>query len=324
MVRPIRGSLTYLAVLTAVLQPGRARAAEPKPAVSFTQQRGRAMIAIDGRPVATYVYEDKKILRPYFAHVRTLGGIQVTRNHPPVAGKDPKDHATMHPGIWLAFGDLSGADFWRNKARVEHERFAARPTGGAGTGSFTVVNRYVSNGKLICRETCTHKVVVIRDGWLLICDSTFRSDEGDFTFADQEEMGLGVRVTTPITEKNGGVILNSDGRKTARGTWGRPADWCDYSGIVGPRRIGMTVMGAPDNFRRSWFNSRDYGLVVANPFGRKAMRKGDKSEIAVRKGRRFRIRFGVFVHGSDRRTAVDLKAAYAAFVKALDTGRRGE
>ena len=32
--------------------------------------------------------------------------------------QDLDDHPTMHPGLWLAFGDINGADFWRNKGRV--------------------------------------------------------------------------------------------------------------------------------------------------------------------------------------------------------------
>ena len=63
----------------------------------------KAVVTVSGKPVATYIHADKKIKRPYFAHVKTRSGIQVTRNHPPIVGKDRKDHDTMHPGIWMAF-----------------------------------------------------------------------------------------------------------------------------------------------------------------------------------------------------------------------------
>ncbi|MEQ8788421.1 MAG: hypothetical protein RIC55_19075 [Pirellulaceae bacterium] len=62
------------------------------------------------------------------------------RNRPPVKGKDLDDAPTMHPGLWLAFGDIDCADFWRNNARVRHVRYAEEPQGGAGCGSFTVQN----------------------------------------------------------------------------------------------------------------------------------------------------------------------------------------
>ena len=95
---------------------------------AFTEQPDRLVITHATRPVAHFVFKDEQILRPHFAHVHTPDGTQVTRTHPPVAGKDAVDHATMHPGLWLAFGDVSGNDFWRNKATVRHERFTGAPT----------------------------------------------------------------------------------------------------------------------------------------------------------------------------------------------------
>jgi hypothetical protein len=107
------------------------------------QKPDRVIITDVGRPVATYVFRDDKIWRPYFANVRAPGGIQVTRNHPPVPNVDATDHDTMHPGVWLAFGDLSGQDFWRNKARVVHSRFVEPPAVRHGRVTFTAENNSV-------------------------------------------------------------------------------------------------------------------------------------------------------------------------------------
>lgn len=287
------------------------------PPVAFSQESGKVAVAIGGRPIATYVYRDNKIPRPYFAHVRAPGGVQVTRTHPPVEGKDPTDHATYHPGIWMAFGDIAGSDYWRNKAAVVHEEFAATPTGGPAKGTFAVHNSYRAEdeaAKVICSEVCRYTFLVRLSGYLLIWDSTFSSDGSAFTFGDQEEMGLGVRVATPITEKNGGLITNGNGLKTARKAWGESADWCDYSGAIGDKRVGITLMCDPANFRPSWFHARDYGLLLANPFGRKAFRKGETSEIVVKPGEKFRLRYGVLLHASPSDEKPDLKAAYADFL----------
>ena len=40
--------------------------------------------------------------------------------------------------LWLAFGDLSGADFWRNKAQVRPVGFVEEPTSDDQGESFTV------------------------------------------------------------------------------------------------------------------------------------------------------------------------------------------
>ena len=154
-------------------------------------------------------------------------------------------------------------------------------------------------------------------GYLLIWDATYHSDDRDFVFGDQEEMGLGVRMATALTEKNGGLIRNSDGAESAAATWGRTAAWSDYSGIVGGHRVGILLMPDPGNFRPSWFHNRDYGLMAANPFGRQAFTKGEASAVVVKRGEPFRLRFGLLIHASTADQNVDLEAEYAHFRHAL-------
>ena len=81
-------------------------------------------------------------------------------------------------------------------------------------------------------------------------------------------------------------------------------------------------MPAPANFRRSWFHNRDYGLMVANPFGRKAMEQGDTSRMEVKRGERLRLNFGVLLHSTPPGKDVALSAAYRDYV--AQTGMRRE
>ena len=110
-------------------------AAQP---VAFKAGTADLQITIAGKPFASYIFEDAKIRRPFFANVKAPNGIQVTRNHPP-KDKDATDHDTMHPGIWLGFGDLGGSDFWRNRGIVKHIKFIDEPKGGDRGGAFTVL-----------------------------------------------------------------------------------------------------------------------------------------------------------------------------------------
>ncbi|HOW71050.1 MAG TPA: PmoA family protein [Phycisphaerae bacterium] len=294
--------------------------ASSPPVVSFQEQSGRIDILADGKPVATYRYADPQIPRPYFAHVRTIGGIQVTRNHPPVADVDATDHDELHPGIWMAFGDLGGSDFWRNKARVVHDGFEQKPAGGRGRGSFAVRNRYLTagdNGGTLCRETVRYGVVVRPCGYLLLWDSTFTSDK-EFWFGDQEEMGLGLRVATLITVKSGGIMLDAKGRRNEAQIWGQPADWCDYSGVIDGHRVGLTVMCDPANFQPSRYHARDYGFVAANPFGRKCFKAGEESKVVVKPGESLRLRYGVLVHESPESNTLDPASEFKLFCTLLE------
>lgn len=299
-----------------------------RPEVDMQLMPGKVEIKIAGRPFATYFFEDDDPPRPYFAHVKSPSGIQATRNFPPIEGKDPSDHATWHPGVWLTFGDISGNDYWRAKAKTEHEMFLEKPEGGKGMGTFTVSNYYLDEDQetRLVHEICRYKIVAYEDCYMIIYDSTFSSDKTDFYFGDQEEMGLGIRVATPITVDYGdGKILNADGDVNEKGVWGHrggQSDWVDLSGVIDETYVGMMVMPDPRNFRDSWYHSRDYGFVAANPFGKRAMFAGsgkdiEKSKTVVKKGEKFHLGFGVAVYSKPDEDAVDRDDIYIKYLQTL-------
>lgn len=293
--------------------------------VDFQQQHGSFVIIVDGEPIATYVYQDENIPRPYFAHVKAPGGQQVTRNFPPIEGQDATDHDTMHPGIWMAFGDLDGNDFWRNKAKIVHDRFATEPKGGLGHGCFVEEKQYRrDDGTLVCRERFRCDIEVHKGAYLLLFDSTFDGDQ-EFYFGDQEEMGVGFRVATALTETNGGHLTDSEGRRGADSIWSQAAKWCDYSGRIDDRHLGMTLLCHTDNFRPSWMHARAYGFCAGNLFGRQAMKKGDLSRVTVAAGEKLRLRYGIWIHSDESEpksvveTVADLETVYADYLQSADS-----
>ncbi|MEX0729110.1 MAG: DUF6807 family protein [Planctomycetaceae bacterium] len=295
-----RRLLLFVSCLALVVSlPGSLLTAGESP-LGIQQHDDRLVITNPVRPIAEFVFRDEKILRPYFANVLDRAGLAVTRNHPPIDGQDAVDHETMHPGLWFAFGDVNGADFWRNKGRIEHVRFIEEPEVQDDRITFATECRLLTaDDKILCTLINRYTVIDRPYGWLIVWDALFHADRGEITFGDQEEMGFGARVATPFTEKNGGIIRNSHGIMTAEKTWGQPAAWCDYSGDISERLCGITLMPDPDNFRESWWHNRDYGVMVANPFGRAAMKQGEKSAVIVQKGETFRIRFAAAFHGGD-------------------------
>lgn len=286
---------------------------------SVSQQPDRLVISIGPQAIAEYVFADEQILRPYFSQVRTPAGQQVTRSHPPVEGTDSTDHATMHPGIWLAFGDLSGHDFWRNKGRIEHREFLQPPQASVDGVTFATRSRLLgSDGTELGQMDNHYRLRSRPQGWALHWRAVFSSATGDLVFGDQEEMGFAARLATALTEKETGRITSSSGRSTAKETWGQPAEWCDYSGRLGDLPAGIMLIPSADNFRGSWWHNRDYGVFVANPFGRAAMQQGEASRIVVPRGEEFQISFTAVIHsGGD----FDLREEFRAAVSSVrDSG----
>lgn len=302
--------MTWIIVLLCVV----AGLAAAEKSVRFETEKGALRVFAGEKLFARYVYEDPLIRRPYFCDVHAPDGTQVTRSNPPIEGTDSTDHADMHPGIWMAFGDINGEDFWRNKGTVKQTGFVQEPAAQGHRGAFAVKLLYLaSDGREIARETARYSIVAQDGGTLLMMDAAFEAIGTSLIFGDQEEMGLGVRVATPMTVKRGGVILNSDGLKNEAGAWGKAAAWCAYQGSNNGAVAGVCLMPHPETFRKSWFHARDYGLLVANAFGRNAFTNGEKSAVVVKPGEPFSLRFGVWIYaGSDR----PLSEAYAAYIAA--------
>ncbi len=271
--------------------------------------------------IGEFVFADPRIRRPFFANLKTVRGFQVTRNHPPVEGRDALDHDTMHPGLWLGFGALGGSDFWRNKGVMEHVGFVVRPESRDGVIRFvTECLLKDESGRVLGRMQHDVRVDIQEGQRRIRWEAELFADTGDVVFGDQEEMGFGARVATGLTEKSGGRIMNSEGLETAAGTWGRAADWCDYSAEVDGERLGILLLASPRNFRRSWWHNRDYGVFVANAFGRAAMGQGSRSEWVVKRGERLRLGYGAVLH--DNRE-FDAAAAWAAMQREeFDSGKK--
>jgi len=241
----------------------------------FALREDHVLISRSGQPVADYCFRHDKIPRPFFSMLHAPDGTQLTRNFPPIAGRDAVDHDTLHPGLWLAFGDLNGVDFWRNKGRVEHVRFIEEPHLVDGALSFTVEESYQSaEGHEVCRGTNRFRflagaqikpaVPVILLEW----SATLRRAEGPLIFGPQHEMGFGFRMETGLCVKQGsGSIVGNHGGKNEAGNWGRTGAWWDYSGETAGRRAGILVIPAAGNARPSWSHARDYGFLGVNPTG---------------------------------------------------------
>jgi len=269
---PTRGAAYGLALLAilAASQPRVAAAVEPQTAFAIEEKPDRLIITDGGRPVAEYVFNDPEIKRPYFRHVHTPSGIQVTRNHPPVEDKDLADHPTFHPGIWWGFGDVNGEDFWRNKGTIRHEKMehavTAQPFGKVVTIRHACV-LVTAAGQTLGNVDFASWLSRVPSGYQIDLQIKLQAGEKELVLGDQEEMGLGVRLATPLIEKNGGRVTG-EGKVGAKTVWGTKASWCDYSGTIDGRKVGITISNF--NGEVPWWHVRDYGLMVANDFGKRA------------------------------------------------------
>ncbi|MFM9197893.1 MAG: DUF6807 family protein, partial [Planctomycetia bacterium] len=88
------------------------------------------------------------------------------------------------------------------------------------------------------------------------------------------------------------------GGLNAKGIFARGAGWVDASGTIDGRRVGAAVIDLAGNPREPFFHARDYGLVLANAFGRKAYGAKDPAPpITLEPGKSLRLQYAILLHG---------------------------
>lgn len=249
------------------------------------------------------------------------------------------DHIHQKSG-WLAYGDVipAGADVSPRKKGVEgvdywaevpvHGRIVCIDRHKMDDGRAAVRNEWrTPAGAVILDETQAWGLHDLGAGWLLCVETALRARGDGVTFGDTKEGMFGVRVHDLLRSGTGkeagsGRITNAHAKSGEKECWGRLADWCDVSGTIDGKAVGIALFDDPANKYRSCWHVRGYGLMAANPFGRQKSgfpdMKGKTDRVALAKGEQLILRYAVYTHGGDEKTG---KVA-DAFAKFMELSRK--
>jgi len=291
--------------------------------VKFQRGEGRIDIAVGGRPFTTYYYS-ADAPKPYFHPLRAADGRIVTRAFPmekeAVGEEKDRDHP-HHRSCWFTFGDVDGVDYWSEGAKVQGRivhRSIDKMKADAKKGLFAVTMDWVDNtGRKVLVQK--QEVVIQGDAQKRMMDFTITltAADRDVTFRDTKEGMFGIRVATPLKERNGGIITNSKGAVGMKGCWGKKAEWVDYAGNLKDSKVGIAIMDHPGNLRHpTTWHVRDYGLFAVNPFGLRDF-SGDKSQdgsYQVKAGKDLTFRYRVLIHPGDT-AAANIADEYQRYIR---------
>ena len=270
-------------------------------------------VTIGGEPFAEYRF-GKDLPKPYFADVRGPGGTIITR---PIIAKGEGDHPHQK-GIWLAVDEVNEVDFWAEAGPIRNISIKALEPRG-NPAKFQVINHWLDPaGDPVLKETTTISIFANR---LLAYDITLAPHGEPVTFEDTKEGLFGIRMIDALREREGGTVVNSAGHKGTKEAWGQPADWVDYHNTVSGQTVGVALFDHPENFRKSRYHVRDYGLFSINPFGERAYTNGrqEAAPLTVEPGASLRLRYGLYVHPGDAESA-KVADVYQQFVEATSGG----
>ena len=285
-------SLVVLCSFSALVFPKQGRSEQPqKPVVFKSVEQGLAVMIGDSE--FTIWRNDDKFEKPFFSPVRASDGSIITR---PLDDPSDNDHP-HHKGIWLAVDEVNGIKFWGEKGKIVNQEVVLSPGVPA---SLSLTNHWVGpDGRPILIENSTVSFFPSR---LIVYDITLTAVASQVTFKDTKEGWLGIRVAATMRENVGGIVVNSEGKQSAKECWGQPSKWVDYSGPVGGKIYGVAIMDHPSNFRPSRFHVRDYGLFSVSPFGEGAYQDDATKAnpvILEKKSPPLHMRYGMYIHEGD-------------------------
>jgi Methane oxygenase PmoA len=278
---------------------------EAAPSVEVKEAEAGALdVLLHGKPFTRY-HCAESFARPFCYPVLGPGGKPVTRNYPmrrDVPG-ETHDHP-HHRSLWTAYGEVNGVDDWSEEPKhgfIRHQQFREQASGPV-FGGFVAENLWSGpDGVPLLRELRSVRVYAAgSERCVFDYDVILHASEGDVHFGDTKEGGLiAFRVASSMDAKKAGRIENADGGVGEHQCWGKPSNWCDYSGPVEGVTVGIAVMDHPQNFRHPChWHVRDYGLMATNVFGDSsfANERGQRGAYTLKKGEHLTFRYRVLLH----------------------------
>ena len=298
--------------------------------VKITDLTNSLHIEINGDLLTEYHYGAKEP-RPYFYPLIGPGGAGMTRNWPLKETPGEEHDHPHHRGLWYAHGAVNGIDFWTEgttKGRVVHRGFDEIKS-GADVGLIKSHDDWIApDGKVVCSDERIFRAFAgPKDERICDFEITFHATHGELTLGDTKEAAMAMRVAetmrvtkqTPKGQKpipGNGHIITSEGARDQE-AWGKRAAWCDYSGPVNGKTLGLAIFDHPSNpHHPTWWMVRDYGLHAANPFGQHEFEKTSdphSGDIKIPAGKSVTFRYRFYIHEGDEKQAsvADRFAEYA-------------
>ena len=270
--------------------------------VALEESDGRLDVTIEGSLFTSYHYGGQWH-RPFLHPVIGPYGDPVTRGYPLVRDVpgESSDHV-WHRGLFSAYGEVNGVDNWtegEGRGHTVHHRFEALEGGpvyarAVALGRWTTPDRRAA----ILDERREMRFYRLPQANLVDLDLTLAAREEDVLFGDTKEGGfISLRVASTMDVTRGGRMENSLGGVNEGDLWGKRAAWCDYSGPVNGRTVGVAIFDHPRSFRHpTYWHARDYGLLTTNPIAVSTFEGGPSGEHLLPSGESLTFSYRVYVH----------------------------
>lgn len=262
--------------------------------ISATKLNSKIDVNIDNNFFTSYIFsQDEKY--PYFFPVNgpSNGSVTSMRN-----GNFPH-----HSSLFFGCDKVNGGNYWQeglergqiislradivesgnNKVVIETENIWRRPNANSPIKDFRKITITAPSKELFQIDFDVTMEMLM-----------------DVTIDKTNHSLFSGRMDADLAVTNGGTMINANGDKGEKGTFGKKSPWIDFYGKRGDKIEGMAIMQHPSNdwYPSPWF-TRDYGFFSPTPM---YWPENDK-ETTLKKGQTIKLKYRVLVHAGDVTTA---------------------
>ena len=248
-------------------------------------------VTIDGKFFTSYIFSsDEKY--PFFYPVNgPLSGGSVTsmRN-----GEYPH-----HSSLFFGCDLVNGGNYWQEGS--ERGRIVSVNAEILKEGGDTVV---ISDECIWSRPSAVSPVKDSRKIIITSPSATIRQIDVEITMEMLTDVHIrktnhslfSARMAADLSVKIGGTMVNAEGAKGEKDTFGKSSPWIDYYGKRGEAVEGLAILQHPSNpwYPSPWF-TRDYGFISPTPM----FWPENGEETFLKKGETLLLRYRVLVHGGN-------------------------
>jgi hypothetical protein len=262
--------------------------------ISAVKVGSKINVTIDKSYFTSYIFSgDEKY--PFFFPVNGPSGSSVTsmRN-----GTYPH-----HSSLFFGCDMVNGGNYWQED--LDRGRIISVNAEIIKQGGDTVV---ISDECIWSRPGALSPVKDTRKITITAPSATVRQIDFDITMEMLMDVHIlrtnhslfSARMAADLSVTNGGTMINSEGNKSEKGTFGIGASWIDFNGKRGNGIEGLAILQHPTNpwYPSPWF-TRDYGFISPTPMY--FTPKG--GETFMKKGEKLSLRYRVLVHAGDEKEA---------------------
>ena len=289
----------------AAAAPKAAALSGPAQNLRAEQTPDRIAVSVAGQPFTEYLFTDAEKY-PYFFPVngpRTAETVTVRRqtNYP------------HHSSVFFGCDRVNGGNYWQEG--LERGRIIAKNTKLISAEGARVVIEQDCSWERPGAESpfADHRVITITAP-----SPDLRCIDFDVTLKPRIKVKIektnhslfSVRAAPELTPSGGGELINSNGERSEKGTFGKKATWAAFRGQRTGETEGVAIFDSPQNrwSPAPWF-TRDYGFMSPTP-----MYWPEKNSIDLAPGEEVRLRYRVVVHGGTL-DAAQLEALFEQWSK---------